>query len=121
MARKRSFIADRPVNSDLNILLTAGRAPAFKFQVHANTDLAVLPDMSSPNSPSDILAEDQIPRPELDARFTKDFGFIPIPHRLRYFPEKPFQFGVVLNISFGFASTFSESVKELKIRDVLIT
>ncbi|KAG7444106.1 MFS general substrate transporter [Guyanagaster necrorhizus] len=39
-------------------------------------------------------------------RFTKDFGFLPIPHRLRYDPEKPFHFGLLLNISFGFASTF---------------
>jgi hypothetical protein len=71
--------------------------------------------MPSPNSPSAVLA-DEIPRLEdLDARFTKDFGVIPIPHRLRYVPERPFQFGVVLNISFGFASTFSESVKDLKI------
>lgn len=39
-------------------------------------------------------------------RFTKDFGFLPIPHRLRYDPEQPFHFGLLLNISFGFASTF---------------
>ncbi|PBK95799.1 MFS general substrate transporter [Armillaria gallica] len=39
-------------------------------------------------------------------RFTKDFGFLPIPRRLRYDPEKPFHFGLLLNISFGFASTF---------------
>ncbi len=41
-------------------------------------------------------------------RFTKDFGFLPIPRRLRYDPEKPFHFGLLLNISFGFASTFGE-------------
>ncbi|KAF8875661.1 MFS superfamily [Infundibulicybe gibba] len=38
--------------------------------------------------------------------FAKDFGFLPIPKRLRYDPEKPFHFGWLLNMSFGFASTF---------------
>ncbi|KAJ7268022.1 major facilitator superfamily domain-containing protein [Mycena rebaudengoi] len=35
-----------------------------------------------------------------------DFGFLPIPPRLRYDPKRPFHFGLVLNILFGFASTF---------------
>ena len=38
----------------------------------------------------------------------KDFGFIPVPRHLRYDPTKPFHFGLLLNIGFGFASTFSE-------------
>ncbi|KAJ7149236.1 major facilitator superfamily domain-containing protein [Mycena crocata] len=38
---------------------------------------------------------------------THDFGFIPIPQRLRYDSEKPFHFGIVLNVLFGFASTFT--------------
>jgi hypothetical protein len=38
---------------------------------------------------------------------TKDFGLIPIPKRLQYNPIKPFHFGILLNVSFGFASTFS--------------
>lgn len=38
---------------------------------------------------------------------TKDFGFIPIPRRLHYDPNKPFHFGLALNIGFGFASAFS--------------
>jgi hypothetical protein len=37
---------------------------------------------------------------------THDFGFVPIPRRLRYDPQKPFHFGLVLNVLFGFASTF---------------
>ncbi|KAG2121533.1 major facilitator superfamily domain-containing protein [Suillus cothurnatus] len=37
---------------------------------------------------------------------TKDFGLIPIPKRLQYNPIKPFHFGIFLNVSFGFASTF---------------
>lgn len=39
---------------------------------------------------------------------TKDFGFLPIPRRLRYDPVKPPHFGLGLNIGFGFASTFSK-------------
>ncbi|KAF9219145.1 MFS general substrate transporter [Gyrodon lividus] len=35
-----------------------------------------------------------------------DFGFLPIPKRLRYDPDKPFHFGLLLNASFGFACTF---------------
>lgn len=38
---------------------------------------------------------------------TKDFGLIPIPKRLQYNPMEPFHFGILLNASFGFASTFS--------------
>ncbi|KAJ6555016.1 major facilitator superfamily domain-containing protein [Mycena vulgaris] len=37
---------------------------------------------------------------------THDFGFIPIPQRLRYNSQKPFHFGLVLNALFGFAGTF---------------
>ncbi|KAG9308523.1 major facilitator superfamily domain-containing protein [Chiua virens] len=36
-----------------------------------------------------------------------DFGILPIPKRLRYDPGKPFHFGLLLNLSFGFASTFT--------------
>ncbi|KAG9010854.1 hypothetical protein FRB90_007571, partial [Tulasnella sp. 427] len=36
---------------------------------------------------------------------TRDFGFIPIPERRRYHPERTFQFTLALNIIFGFAST----------------
>lgn len=38
---------------------------------------------------------------------SRDFGIIPIPRHLRYDPAKPFHFGLVLNIAFGFISTFS--------------
>lgn len=39
---------------------------------------------------------------------TTDFGFIPMPRRLRYDPHNPFHFNLLLNIAFGLASTFSE-------------
>lgn len=35
-----------------------------------------------------------------------DFGFLPIRPALRYDPDKPIHFGVLLNAIFGFASTF---------------
>ncbi|KAF7357362.1 putative transporter YgaY [Mycena sanguinolenta] len=41
------------------------------------------------------------------ALMTHDFGFLPIPQRLRYNPQKPFHFGLLLNVLFGFASTFT--------------
>ncbi|KDR77512.1 hypothetical protein GALMADRAFT_65873 [Galerina marginata CBS 339.88] len=44
---------------------------------------------------------------EVDFAFTKDFGFLPIPQYLRYDPAKPPHFGLLLNIAFGFASTFT--------------
>lgn len=50
---------------------------------------------------------------------SKDFGFLPIPKRLRYDPDKPFQFGLVMNISFGFTSTFSQFIYFLFYRDML--
>ncbi|KAJ7101557.1 major facilitator superfamily domain-containing protein [Mycena belliarum] len=46
------------------------------------------------------------PAIQRDKSTTHDFGFIPIPHRLRYDPQKPFHFGLLLNVLFGFASTF---------------
>ncbi|KAJ3504187.1 hypothetical protein NLJ89_g8069 [Agrocybe chaxingu] len=50
----------------------------------------------------------ETPTPTLvkEHEFTTDFGFIPIPPRLRYDPEKPPHFGILLNVAFGFASTF---------------
>ncbi len=37
----------------------------------------------------------------------KDFGFLPIPKRLRYDPARPAHFGLLMNVIFGAASTFS--------------
>lgn len=50
----------------------------------------------------------RISRQPLPSR-SRDFGIIPIPPKRRYHPEVPFQFTIVLNIIFGFASTTSES------------
>ena len=55
---------------------------------------------------------EQHPNQSNDADFKvllpKDFGLIPVPRHLRYDPTKPFHFGLLLNIAFGFASTISE-------------
>ncbi|GBE77238.1 hypothetical protein SCP_0101110 [Sparassis crispa] len=39
-------------------------------------------------------------------QFTKDFGFLPIPRRLRYEPEHSIHFGLLLNATFGLGGTF---------------
>ena len=39
----------------------------------------------------------------------KDFGFLPIPKRVRYDPDRPAHFGLLMNAIFGVASTFSMS------------
>lgn len=43
----------------------------------------------------------------------KDFGILPLPKRLCYDPDKPFHFGLFLNLSFGVASTFSAFIGSL--------
>ena len=50
----------------------------------------------------------------------KDFGFIPVPRHLRYDPTKPFHFGLLLNIAFGFASTFSERFDLPLLLDIIL-
>ncbi|KAG7088963.1 hypothetical protein E1B28_012908 [Marasmius oreades] len=40
-------------------------------------------------------------------QYKRDFGVIPIPKRLQYDPQKPPHFGIVLQVAFGFASTFT--------------
>ncbi|KPV74970.1 uncharacterized protein RHOBADRAFT_48544 [Rhodotorula graminis WP1] len=38
---------------------------------------------------------------------SRDFGFLPIPRRLQYDSARPFHFGLLLNVIFAFAATFS--------------
>ncbi|KAG2124590.1 major facilitator superfamily domain-containing protein [Suillus clintonianus] len=38
---------------------------------------------------------------QTDRTFSKDFRYLPIPRRLRYDLDKPFHFGMLLNVSFG--------------------
>jgi len=75
--------------------------------------------MTSPASPTDPISQgdsevdeklehSQSDHSGIPLAISKDFGFIPIPRHLQYDPTKPFHFGLLLNIAFGFASTFSE-------------
>ncbi|KAH7927664.1 MFS general substrate transporter [Leucogyrophana mollusca] len=54
---------------------------------------------------------------DMSITHTMDFGFIPIPKRLRYDPEKPFHFGLLLNASFGFASTLLDWKRAHNVND----
>ena len=42
-----------------------------------------------------------------------DFGFLPIPKRLRYDPKRPAHFGLLLNATFGIASTFGRFIDSI--------
>ncbi|KZT30450.1 MFS general substrate transporter [Neolentinus lepideus HHB14362 ss-1] len=44
-----------------------------------------------------------------DVIISKDLGFLPIPKRLRHDPKHPIKFTMLLNITFGLASTFIAS------------
>lgn len=76
----------------------------------------VVPGPSRPSAPLDHEAniptcnEKDVSRPKTSSntQIKKDFGLIPIPQRLRYDPEAPFDFGLLMNLSFGFAGTFRE-------------
>nr|VWP02198.1 Nucleosome assembly protein 1 [Ganoderma boninense] len=46
---------------------------------------------------------------DVRAETRKDFGFLPIPKRVRYDPDRPFHFGLLMNVIFGVASTFTVS------------
>ncbi|KAF9259083.1 MFS general substrate transporter [Marasmius fiardii PR-910] len=61
-----------------------------------------MPNDSTENAPIDEAATQKSPH-------KRDFGIIPIPKRLRYDPQKPPHFGIVLQVAFGFASTFTVS------------
>jgi hypothetical protein len=63
--------------------------------------------MSPHEKPSNADSGAVAPEKTTATPMTHDFGFLPIPRRLRYDPEKPFRFGLVLNVLFGFASTFT--------------
>ncbi|KAJ7659868.1 major facilitator superfamily domain-containing protein [Mycena rosella] len=62
--------------------------------------------MSTPREPSANSGVGHEKSTTHEKAMTHDFRFIPIPRRLRYDAEKPFHFGLLLNVLFGFASTF---------------
>ena len=63
-----------------------------------------------PRTPTvvDVIHDQDKKLQEQEKVFDTDFGFLHIPERLRYHPDRPFYFGLLLNIFFGIASTFSE-------------
>ncbi|KAI0051500.1 MFS general substrate transporter [Auriscalpium vulgare] len=69
----------------------------------SSSETASLPDPSK-----SVAAPVTDPLPSNFAQRGKllDFGFLPIPNRLRYDPEHPAHFGLLLNVVFGIASTF---------------
>ncbi|KAG6908880.1 hypothetical protein DXG01_002954 [Tephrocybe rancida] len=73
--------------------------PADKVIGSQEAEEPTRPDLPSLTTPAHTMAEEHA------AHY--DLGFIPIPQRLRHDPDRPFHFGILLNVSFGFASTFS--------------
>ncbi|TEB24228.1 MFS general substrate transporter [Coprinellus micaceus] len=61
--------------------------------------------VEDPNTKQDPTTKDAN-HPTTFVETTLDFGFLPIPPHLRYHPDRPFRFGLGLNVAFGFASTF---------------
>lgn len=45
--------------------------------------------------------------PKGHERRTKDFGFLPIPKRVQYDPQRPPHFGLLMNAMFGITGSFS--------------
>jgi hypothetical protein len=77
-----------------------------------SSGISFLPTEMTPPTPTKADSTTSQPRfidPDCKSLSPKDFGFLLVPRRLRYDPTKPFHFGPLLNIAFGFASTFSES------------
>jgi hypothetical protein len=63
----------------------------------------------TPNDATPTACSEADPTPAKEPIRRFDFGFLPIPTRLRYDSDKPFHFGLGLNIFFGLASTLSEN------------
>ena len=62
---------------------------------------ATLQDVSPPSGVKEA-------QPEAVAEITKDFGFLPILPHLRYHENRAQKFGIVLQLTFVAATTFSE-------------
>ncbi len=66
------------------------------------------PSTSDTTVPAPVVKAEQQDSVKREVGGSTDFWFLPIPKNLRYDSERPFVFTTVLNISFGFGSTFSE-------------
>ena len=96
--------------------------PSWPLTVSARSPLS-LPTMSLHEAPSSrpqstaISTTETLPTPTASQEKVKatpsvpsrDFGFLPIPNRVRYDPDHPAHFGLLMNVIFGIASTFSTS------------
>ena len=56
---------------------------------------------------------------EMTGLSTVDFGFVPIPKRVRYDPQNPAHFGLLMNVIFGAAGTFSTWSRFYRLRSQL--
>ncbi|OJA21284.1 hypothetical protein AZE42_08122 [Rhizopogon vesiculosus] len=64
------------------------------------------PTETNGSSAAALCSVSSIVAAQTDRIRSNDFGYLPIPRRLRYDPDKPFHFGMLLNVSFGIGSTF---------------
>ncbi|KAK7013282.1 MFS superfamily [Favolaschia claudopus] len=75
----------------------------------ASSSASTPPSQSTRQQPgfddADRNAPSQINHHECAAEFTRELIFVPVPRHLQYHRDKVFNFGWVLNISLGFAST----------------
>ena len=87
-------------------------APQISFLPTAMTGPVLLPTaaIADPTTSQGEVDKEQSQSSDADFKIPlpKDFGFIPVPRHLRYNPTKPFHFGLLLNIGFGFVTIFSE-------------
>lgn len=74
-----------------------------------NLDHAVTVERTTPTVPDPSLNENWDSAHSVDDVATLDFGFLPIPSRLRYDPTRPVRVGLLLNITFAVSSTFGAS------------
>ena len=107
-------MTDEPVNLPSGMVTTSGSTTARPSAEQPLDSCTLTQDKS------EVVLESKIPdelqnipivqaeRFESRREVPKDFGFLPIPKRLQYDPERPFVFTMVLNVAFGFGSTFSE-------------
>lgn len=69
----------------------------------AASSTTVLPSLEAQENSADSAGKGEEPKPG----GKRDFGFLPIPRRLRWDPDNPPEFTLLLNAIFGFAATFS--------------
>ena len=74
------------------------------------TDTVCLGPMTVENNPA-FMKYNLATTSDTNPKHPTNFGFVPLPKRLVYDPERPAHFGLLLNVVFGLSSTFSMSVE----------